>query len=146
MKDIMISHLVKSEDLNHHGTLFAGRTAEWLVEAGFVTAAIAHGRPEEIVCVNVHGFTFKKPVHKGEVITIHGRIVKAGTTSLMVHVRAVCEIAGSQNVEGFITFVCVEPDSDKTVAHGIVLDNTSCEFEQCLRERAIEVDRRAKEG
>ncbi len=85
-------------------------------------------------------------MHKGEVITIHGRIVKAGTTSLMVHVRAVCEIAGSQNVEGFITFVCVEPDSDKTVADGIVRDNTSCEFEQCLRERAIEVDRRAKEG
>jgi len=26
--------LVKSEDLNHHGTLFAGRTAEWFVESG----------------------------------------------------------------------------------------------------------------
>ena len=33
------SRLVKSEDLNHHGTLFAGRTAEWFVEAGFVSAA-----------------------------------------------------------------------------------------------------------
>jgi hypothetical protein len=28
--------LVKSEDLNHHGTLFAGRTAEWFVESGFL--------------------------------------------------------------------------------------------------------------
>lgn len=45
MKVFKISHLVKSEDLNHHGTLFAGRTAEWLVEAGFVTAAAEHGRP-----------------------------------------------------------------------------------------------------
>lgn len=42
MKVFKISHLVKSEDLNHHGTLFAGRTAEWLVEAGFVTAAADH--------------------------------------------------------------------------------------------------------
>ena len=33
MKEYKISHLIKSEDLNHHGTLFAGRTAEWLVEA-----------------------------------------------------------------------------------------------------------------
>lgn len=32
MKEFKISHLIKSEDLNHHGTLFAGRTAEWLVE------------------------------------------------------------------------------------------------------------------
>ena len=29
-------HLVKSEDLNHHGTLYAGRNAEWFVEAGFI--------------------------------------------------------------------------------------------------------------
>ena len=27
-------HLVKSEDLNHHGTLYAGRNAEWFVESG----------------------------------------------------------------------------------------------------------------
>ena len=59
MKVFKISHLVKSEDLNHHGTLFAGRTAEWLVEAGFVTAAAEHGRPQDVLCVNVHGFTFK---------------------------------------------------------------------------------------
>jgi hypothetical protein len=28
--------LVKSEDLNHHGTLFAGRSAEWFVESGLL--------------------------------------------------------------------------------------------------------------
>ncbi|MDP2989667.1 MAG: hypothetical protein Q8O57_03775 [Kiritimatiellota bacterium] len=33
------NHLVKSEDLNHHGTLYAGRTAEWFVESGFIAAA-----------------------------------------------------------------------------------------------------------
>jgi len=27
---ITSSHMVKSSDLNHHGTLFAGRVAEWL--------------------------------------------------------------------------------------------------------------------
>ena len=39
METLTIYHLVKSEDLNHHGTLFAGRGAEWLVEAGFIAAA-----------------------------------------------------------------------------------------------------------
>lgn len=51
MKVFKISHLVKSEDLNHHGTLFAGRTAEWLVEAGFVTAAAEHG-DHRMFCVS----------------------------------------------------------------------------------------------
>ena len=38
-KQLIIHHLVKGEDLNHHRTLFAGRGAEWLVEAGFIAAA-----------------------------------------------------------------------------------------------------------
>ena len=139
MREFTMSHLVKSEDLNHHGTLFAGRTSEWLVEAGFITAAGEHGRPQDVLCVNVHGFTFKKPVQKGDILTIKGRIVKAGTTSLIVHVKATCEIAQSSNVEGFITFVCVEPDTKKKRPHNIVLDETTDPEELELRERALHV-------
>ena len=32
MKNYYTTRLVKSEDLNHHGTLFAGRMSEWFVE------------------------------------------------------------------------------------------------------------------
>ena len=70
MKYYTISHLIKSEDLNHHGTLFAGRSAEWLVEAAFVAAASQHGRPQDVLCVNIHGFTFKKPVEKGRMVLL----------------------------------------------------------------------------
>lgn len=140
MKEYKISHLVKSEDLNHHGTLFAGRTAEWLVEAGFVTAAATHGRPQDVLCINVHGFTFKRPVQKGDILTIHGKIVRTGVTSLTVHVQAFCEIAGGRNVEGFITFVCVEPDTKKKRPHGIVLDEPEDDAERELRERAIAIN------
>ena len=47
-------HLIKSEDLNHHGTLYAGRSAEWLVESGFIAAANLTS-PENIVCLKIHG-------------------------------------------------------------------------------------------
>ncbi len=50
IQTIQICHLVKSEDLNHHGTLYAGRTAEWFVETGFVSAAKLLP-PERIVCL-----------------------------------------------------------------------------------------------
>ena len=61
LKTHSICRLVKSEDLNHHGTLFAGKTAMWFVESGFIAAAsLTH--PENIVCVNIHGMLFTRPV------------------------------------------------------------------------------------
>lgn len=136
MKNYNISHLVKSEDLNHHGTLFAGRSAEWLVEAAFVAAAAQHGRPQDILCVNVHGFTFKKPVQKGDILTLHSRIAKVGNTSITVNVRAISEIHGTNHVDGFLTFVCIEPDTKMKRSHGIIMDAPEDEVEKEIREKA----------
>ncbi|MFV0517808.1 MAG: acyl-CoA thioesterase [Aminipila sp.] len=136
MKEHIVSHLVKSEDLNHHGTLFAGRTSEWLVEAAFIAAAAAHGHPENILCINVHGFTFKRPVPKGDVFTIHSRVVKVGTTSLTVYVNAISEINQTHHVDGFITFVCVDSNTKEKISHGITMDEPKNEFERNAREKA----------
>ena len=136
MKEYTISHLIKSEDLNHHGTLYAGRSAEWLVEAAFIAAAAEHGRPQDILCVNVHGFVFKNPVEKGSIFTMASRVVKVGRTSITVYVRAYCEIDKNQKVDGFLTFVCVEPDTKERRPHGLALDETKCETELAVRERA----------
>lgn len=136
MKYYQISHLVKSEDLNHHGTLFAGRSAEWLVEAAFVAAASQHGRPQDVLCVNIHGFTFKRPVQKGDIITFFSRVARVGNTSITVYVKAVSEIHGTAHVDGFLTFVCVDPDTERKRPHGIVLDTPADEEEKEIRERA----------
>lgn len=89
MKNYNISHLVKSEDLNHHGTLFAGRSTEWLVEAASIAAAAEHGRPQDVLCVNVHGFTFKNLYKREKYLLLHSRIARVGNTSITVHVKAV---------------------------------------------------------
>jgi acyl-CoA hydrolase len=39
IKTYVIHRHVKGQDLNPHGTLFAGRGAEWFVEAGLIAAA-----------------------------------------------------------------------------------------------------------
>ena len=44
MFESKLMHLVRSEDLNHHGTLFAGQMAKWLVEAGVITASRLCGK------------------------------------------------------------------------------------------------------
>lgn len=112
-------HLVKSEDLNHHGTLFAGRNAEWFVESGFIAAA-AVTRPENIVCVNIHGMRFNRPVRRGEIICFQSRIVFTGRSRLVAHIFMQAEGDSRPIVEGFITFVHVDQDG-KPIPHGLTV-------------------------
>lgn len=120
---VRTNHLVKQGDLNHHGTLYAGRTAEWFVEAGFIAAArLTH--PEHIVCVQIHGMRFFKPVHRGELLCLESQIVFAGRTSLIAFIRALRE--SEFLLEGFITFVHVDKDG-KPLAHNIDVMPTSKE-------------------
>ena len=111
-------HLVKSEDLNHHGTLYAGRTAEWFVEAGFTAAALLT-QPENIVCLKIYGMSFTRPVRRGEVACFQSKIILAGRTRLVAHVRV--EVRGETVVSGFITFIHVDLEG-KPLPHGITLE------------------------
>lgn len=126
-----IQHLVKSEDLNHHRTLYAGRTAEWFVEAGFVAAA-SLVPPEGIVCMKIHGMEFKRPVRVGEIACFEGKIVYAGRTSMIAFIRM--HVKGNEVVSGFITFIHVD-DNGNPVPHGIEVEPKNPE-EQILYDRA----------
>jgi acyl-CoA hydrolase len=117
------NRLVKNEDLNHHGTLYAGRSAEWFVEAGFIAAA-SHTRPENIVCLKIHGMTFTRPVKAGEIVNLASRVVLAGRSSLHTHVNM--NVEGEAVMEGFITFVNVDNDG-RTFPHGITVQPSSPE-------------------
>ena len=108
-------HLVKGEDLNHPGTLFAGRTAEWFVESGFISAASAT-KPENIVCLKIHGMTFTRPIRKGELVSFTSRIVLTGDTKLVSYIEV--KASGKLAVRGFITFVHVDLEG-KSLPHGL---------------------------
>lgn len=97
--------LVKGEDLNHHGTLYAGRTAEWFVESGFISAA-SQTKPENIVCLKIHGMTFSHPIKKGELVSFKSRIVKVGKTKIVSLIET--WVNDKLAVRGFITFVHVD--------------------------------------
>lgn len=111
--------LVKSEDLNHHGTLFAGRTAEWFVEAGFIAAASVLP-PKHIVCVKIHGLTFTKPIHAGEIVRFESRVVRTGRSSLTVYIQILVADMEVPILKGFITFVHVD-DEGRATPHGLEL-------------------------
>lgn len=136
MKEYETFHLVKGEDLNHHGTLFAARAAAWLVEAGFVAAACEHGNNEEVVLRNLHNMSFSKPVQKGTIVKFVSRVVYAGSTSLMVSVLAKDAMSGATAVEGYITFVTIEDGTGQKKVHGILLDDTEDVEELRQRQQA----------
>lgn len=107
--------LVKSEDLNHHGTLFAGRTAEWFVESGFISAASLLN-PQHVVCLRIHGMFFTKPAKSGDVLKFSSKIVYTGKTSLTSYIHV--EKNGDEKplVDGFVTFIHVNEES-KSAPH-----------------------------
>ncbi len=132
---IKVSRLVKSEDLNHHGTLFAGRMAEWFVEACFICGAKLTEKPENIVCVNVHGLTFNSPGNRGDVINLETRLAKVGRTSFMVYGKITKNNSEKILSDGFITFVFVD-ENGKTIPHGLTLENPENDEDIIIREKA----------
>ena len=104
----VISHLIKPEDLQHHGTLFAGQMAKWLVEACFVAAARLVGKPEDVVCVQIHGMGFAKPAQNGDIIEIRAKVALTGTTSITVAGEAYLNEEPEPSVSGMATFVTVD--------------------------------------
>lgn len=133
MRTHSICRLVKSEDLNHHGTLFAGKTAMWFVEAGFIAAAsLTH--PENIVCLNIHGMLFLKPIHNGAIVRFESKVALAGKTRLVSYVKVVDNRSDEFLLDGFISFVHVDRQG-RPVPHGIVIETTDPE-DRALQERA----------
>jgi len=124
-------HVVMSGDLNHHGTLYAGRCAEWFVESGFIAAA-SLTRPENIVCLKIHGMVFSRPVHLGEIICFHSRIVSVGRTRMIAFIETL--VKTDVVISGFITFIHVDAQG-QPLPHGLTIEAVTDE-ERELQERA----------
>ncbi|MCL2132105.1 MAG: acyl-CoA thioesterase [Lentimicrobiaceae bacterium] len=126
LKSTITCRLVKSEDLNHHKTLFAGRCAEWFVESSFIAVA-AYLPPKEVVCLKIHGMEFLHPVHAGDVLTFESKIVSNGKSTLTVFTRIYNDrTADITFCEGFATFVHVD-ENTVPKPHGITIEPKTSE-------------------
>jgi len=124
-REIVTTRLVKGEDLNHHKTLFAGRTAEWFVESGFLAAA-SMIPADNIVCLKIHGMYFTRPVSPGEIIKFTSKIVYTGRSSLFAYVKMTKGNDDEFVVSGFITFINVD-ENTKPAPHNIEIEPQTSE-------------------
>lgn len=133
IKTHITNHLVKNEDLNHHGTLFAGKTAMWLVEAGFVAAAALTG-PKNIVLMSIHEIHFMKPVHIGSVIRFESKVIVAENSRLISYVKVVDNFNEDFLLDGFISFIHIDKNG-RSLPHNIIIDSLERE-DAALQEKA----------
>ena len=134
-KSLITHRLVKSEDLNHHRTLFAGRCSEWFVESSFIAVANVLD-PENVVCLKIHGMEFLHPVHSGDILTFDSRIVANGRSTLTVFTRVYKDNTPEDTFcEGFATFVHVDEETRAQPHHIVIIPTT--DEERRLNELAV---------
>lgn len=143
----VLTRLVKSEDLNHHRTLFAGRAASWLVEASFLAAARLVGEPARVVCLQVHGMLFTRPARAGDILEIRSRVAHLGSKSITVHTECRRDGDADALVSTFATFV-VLGEHERAVPHGLVLSEAYIAANQpiCAAAAALRATRPAVAG
>ena len=135
--------LVKSEDLNHHKTFFAGRCAEWFVETSFIAVA-EYINPQHIVCLKVHGLEFLHPIYAGDALSFESTVIANGRSTLTVYTKVTCNKTPERIFcDGFATFVHVNDDTVPQ-PHGIVITPTT-EEEARLQEEAKALVLKSKE-
>ncbi len=124
LSPVISTHLVTSIDLNHHGTLYAGRMAEWVVEVGFLaTRAALRCSPDHLVCLRIHDLDFRRRVEKGASLRLRGEVVYVGRTSITVHVEASpFQPDGSEPISTDALLTYVHIVEGKASPHGLTVD------------------------
>ena len=106
-------------DTNPAGDIFGGwLMAQMDLAAGNVAARRARGRCATIA---VDGFTFLKPVHVGDEVTVHAEILSVGRTSIKLRVsawrRPRHDDERIQVTEAMFTFVAIDDERRPRPVH-----------------------------
>lgn len=102
-------------DTNANGDIFGG----WLMaQMDLGSSVLARTRARgRVATVAVEAMTFHKPVHVGDLVSIHGEIQREGTTSMRIGVEVWVTRQPSGELlkmtEAVFTFVAVDDSGNK---------------------------------
>lgn len=84
---LITQKIAMTRDLGVHGNLFGGNMLAWIDEAaGLMATKIC--RTTNMVTVKMEEVTFKRPVKMGFSISIYGKVVHMGTSSISLYMEA----------------------------------------------------------
>ena len=102
-------------DTNPNGDIFGG----WIMsQMDLGSSVLARGRARgRVATVAVEGMTFHRPVHVGDVVSIHAQMLREGTTSMAIGVEVWVHRQPSGEhrkvTEARFVFVAVDLDGEK---------------------------------
>ena len=83
---VITHHLVKPNEINPNGVLFAGVLMSWIDHAAFLSAG-KHAGHSHVVTVNLDQIHFKFPLRVGDHIVLSSTVDYVGRTSMEVGVK-----------------------------------------------------------
>ena len=113
---LALKAMMMPRDTNPYGTIFGGVLLSYMDQAG--AAGAQHeirraGWPDQpIVTVAMNSVEFHRPVFVGDVVSFYTRMVRAGRTSITMHVTVETDRDGEaiQLTEAEVTYVAVRLD------------------------------------
>ncbi len=112
---VEIRELVLPMLANHHGTLFAGQGLQLMAKVAFMAARSL--AKQEVVMAGANGISFHAPIPIGHVLTLQGRVVRVGRSSMTVQVSGLAEKPGSPAEEvlgGSFEMVAIDAEGRPT--------------------------------
>ena len=113
--DLALQTIAMPADTNANGDIFGGwLMAQMDLGASVIAKQRAKGR---VATVAVEAMAFHKPVHVGDLVSIYGRMLKAGTTSMQIEAEVWVTRQPSAEMlkmtEAMFVFVAVDENGNK---------------------------------
>jgi len=104
---ISMSEMVMPNDTNNLNTLFGGKLMYWMDMAA---AICAHKHTNSIVVTaSVDNITFKKPIYKGDIVTLNSLITRVFSSSMEIFIEVTAQNSTNKKIiksnTAFFTFV-----------------------------------------
>ena len=109
-KDPILRVVPGSSDINANGHIFGGWVLSQMdIAGGIVAARRAQGR---VVTVAVDAMTFHQPIKVGDIVSIYGRVLRVGRTSMAVKMETIVarrlDPTEIKVTEGVYTYVAID--------------------------------------
>jgi acyl-CoA hydrolase len=83
-REVTLRFMAAPTDQNKFGSVHGGSVMKWIDEAGYICSAGWCGC--DAVTVYVGGIQFLRPIHVGDLVEVHARLIYTGTTSMHISV------------------------------------------------------------
>lgn len=143
-RTISTHQLVKSEDLNHHQTLYAGRCVEWCVQAAYVCAENCFDEPRPLVFMSIRSLSMRAPARIGDIVRLTGTLDYVGDSTIGVRVDATTlQPRHAPTIVATGTFLfCTVDEKGRAQAHGLPVIENGSQSSQRRWTQTIDEERR----